>query len=134
MDHIGIDVHKRESQIREGDAKTKRIKNVSESPSPRPQALFRPDWRLAAPAIRNKPRKSWPAASQRSSLTEPPGMPGRFSYADPETRTLPPPQRVLMLPPTRASQCKGHGLTFPALDKQLDSYLHLPHFSTETVR
>jgi len=50
-------------EIPEGDAKTRRIKNVSESPGPRPQALFRPDWRLSAPALRNKPRKSWPAAS-----------------------------------------------------------------------
>src|SRR3989442_774009 len=38
-------------------------KNVSESRGRRLQALFWPDWRLSAPAIRNKPRKSWPAAS-----------------------------------------------------------------------
>jgi hypothetical protein len=53
----------RSGRFSKQDTKTRRIKNVSESPGPRPPALFRPDWRLSAPAIRNKPRKSWPAAS-----------------------------------------------------------------------
>ena len=51
------------TEIPQGDAKTRRIEHVSESPGPRPPALSRPDRRLSPPAIRNKPRKSWSAAS-----------------------------------------------------------------------